>query len=324
MSDTPHSEPDVIPSQAPASPGAILRHARESQGLSCSEVGTALNLRAAVIESLEMDTYDEVPVAAYRRGYLRSYAQLLGVDVKQVMDLYQARMGNEEIERKVTPVYIAKPPSRLGAWLFRLMTLVVIAGVVGLTLMWWQSRGGSEPPTVGDNGPVSVDSIDGSRTETSPEPDEAQPQPTPETDSAAAVAEEAAETETAEPQTSAIVAATEAAAEQEAEAQAAAPDANAEEEANATSAQEAGSDASANTLQLSFNEQSWTEIYDGTNTRVLSGLQGAGTKATVEGEPPFRLVIGNASGVELNYRGETVDLRQRAGASNVARFTLGE
>ena len=322
MSDTPHSEPDVTPPQAPASPGAILRHARESQGLSRSEVGTALNLRAAVIEGLEMDTYDEVPVAAYRRGYLRSYAQLLGADVKQVMELYQARMGNEEIERKVTPVYIAKPPSRLGAWLFRLMTLVVIAGVVGLTLMWWQSRGGSEPPTVGDNGPVSVDSIDGSRTETSPEPDEAQPQPAPETDSAAAVAEEVAETDTAEPQIPAIVAATEAAAEQEAEAQAAAPDA--EEEDTATSVQEAGNDANANALQLTFNEQSWTEIYDGTNARVLSGLQGAGTKATVEGEPPFRLVIGNASGVELNYRGEAVDLRQRAGASNVARFTLGE
>jgi hypothetical protein len=77
-------------------------------------------------------------------------------------------------------------------------------------------------------------------------------------------------------------------------------------------------------LELTFNEQSWTEIFDANNRRVFVGLQEPGTTARVEGEPPFRLTVGNATGVELVWRGECVDLGARAGANNVARFTLGE
>lgn len=77
-------------------------------------------------------------------------------------------------------------------------------------------------------------------------------------------------------------------------------------------------------LELTFNEQSWTEIFDANNQRIFVGLQEPGTSASVEGEPPFRLTIGNATGVELIWAGESVDLGARAGANNVARFTLGE
>ncbi|MGM0521147.1 MAG: RodZ domain-containing protein, partial [Pseudomonadota bacterium] len=82
--------------------------------------------------------------------------------------------------------------------------------------------------------------------------------------------------------------------------------------------------AEPNTLELTFNQQSWTEIFDANNQRVLVGLQEPGTSASVEGEPPFRLTVGNATGVELRYQGDVVDLEERAGANNVARFTLGE
>jgi cytoskeleton protein RodZ len=77
-------------------------------------------------------------------------------------------------------------------------------------------------------------------------------------------------------------------------------------------------------IELTFNEQSWTEIFDATNERVFVGLQEPGTTARVEGEPPFRLTVGNATGVEMRWRGESMNLGPRAGANNVARFTLGE
>jgi cytoskeleton protein RodZ len=82
--------------------------------------------------------------------------------------------------------------------------------------------------------------------------------------------------------------------------------------------------ANPNLLELTFNEQSWTEIFDANNQRVFVGLQTPGTTASVEGEPPFRLTVGNATGVELRYQGELVNLAERAGTNNVARFTLGE
>ncbi|ATJ81401.1 RodZ domain-containing protein [Halomonas beimenensis] len=340
MSDTPHQEPDV--SAAQASPGEMLRRAREAMELSRDEVAEALNLRPAVIDGLERDDYDEVPIATYRRGYLRSYASLLDLDPEQVLAAYQARVGTDDLERKVTPVHVVnKPPSRLGAWLFRLATLVVIAGLVGLTLLWWQSRGGSQPPTPGDNAPVAVDSLDGTTTITGDDGEPVTGNAGTDEDWSSRVATAAEQPAPAEAPESPAPAAAETASPSPAEPESG-TDAPATEEAIATAGTEASPEAEpsgetdeaapapteptgdARVLELTFNEQSWTEIFDANNERVFVGLQEPGTTARVEGEPPFRLTVGNATGVELVWRGEPVDLAPRTGANNVARFTLGE
>ncbi len=337
MSDTHSQEPDAFAPQA--SPGELLRREREAMELSREEVAEALNLRPAVIDGLERDSYEEVPIVTYRRGYLRSYANLLGIDADQVLAAYQARFGSDDTERKVTPVHVVnKPPSRLGAWMFRLATLVVIAGLVGLTLMWWQSRGGSQPPTPGDNAPVAVDSLDGTTTtitqgggEAADEPAPAAATSAPEADDDATASEEAPAAEAASTEAAPTAAGDAAPSSPTADAgeaagAAAVPDDEATAatpEAEAAPADEAPA-PDAGVLRLTFNEQSWTEIFDATNQRVFVGLQEPGTTARVEGEPPFRLTVGNATGVELVWRGESVDLASRAGANNVARFTLGE
>lgn len=337
-----------------ASPGELLRREREAQGLEREEVASALNLRPAVIQGLESDSYEEVPVAAYRRGYLRSYANLLGIDDGPVLEAYRARFGGQETEHRITPVQVTRPPSRLGAWLFRLITVLVIAGLIGLTLMWWQSRGGSHPPSPGDSGPVSVDSLDGSTTITEDgsgtedsnstaddgDADESLP-PLPEQENDLGLVEDDAvvdapalgdseasgDNETGEPAPVEDVPAVDDTATR---ADTPAPDdaaATPEEPADAAAESEEPAEAAtgdAQVLELSFNEQSWTEIFDASNERVFVGLQEPGTTARVEGEPPFRLTVGNATGVELIWAGEPVDLEARAGANNVARFTLGE
>ncbi|MEQ6916392.1 RodZ domain-containing protein [Halomonas aquatica] len=335
---------ETIPRQG--SPGELLRRERESQGLDREEVAEALNLRPAVIQGLEDDSYEQVPVAVYRRGYLRSYAQLLGIDERVVLDAYKAQNGNDDTEHRVTPVQINRPPSRLGTWLFRLVTLLVIAGIIGLTLMWWQSRGGSQPPRLGDSGPVSVDSLDGTTTITeSPGGESDALPPLPEEESDLGLVDPsipAAETNGTEPVTlgdgqvpaqSEIVtddtmsdsAITDAAISDEGETPAdVAPTVATDVAAIAPEAIDEAPATDSRVLELAFNEQSWTEIFDASNQRIFVGLQEPGTTARVEGEPPFRLTVGNATGVELIWGGEPVDLVARAGANNVARFSLGE
>ncbi|MCC5881985.1 MAG: DUF4115 domain-containing protein [Halomonas sp.] len=311
---------------SPTSPGEMLRRERETQGLTREEVATALNLRPAVVTGMEDDNYEQVPVAAYRRGYLRAYARLLGIDDRPVLQAYADRYATQETEQRVTPVQVTKPPSRLGAWLFKIVTLLVIAGLIGLTLVWWQSRDGNQPPDVDDSEPVSVETLDGTTTieeEPRPEVEEALP-PVPvegvdpidgEADMALGEVDPSG-AQALLAQTGETATTDEAIAEE-----AAAQDIVTEEEPEVA---EVAAPADRTMLQLSFNEQSWTEIFDATNSRVFVGLQEPGTTAIVEGEPPFRLTIGNATGVELIWAGEPVDLRARAGANNVARFTLGE
>ncbi|MFG6157744.1 RodZ domain-containing protein [Halomonas sp. 1390] len=313
-----------------ASPGELLRRERESQGLDRDEVADALNLRPAVIQGLENDHYEEVPVPAYRRGYLRSYAQLLGIDDRQVLDAYKAHFGSADAEQRVTPVQINRPPSRLGAWLFRLVTLLVIAGMIGLTLMWWQSRGGSQPPTPGDSGPVAVDSLDGSTTITEDPAAEADDlPPLPEQESDLGLVDETASDDAPAQASAPAGDATQAPAEStatdgDAPADEGAGQATGDGDAPASDVASSSEAVDNTVLELTFNEQSWTEIFDADNQRIFVGLQQPGTSARVEGTPPFRLTVGNATGVELSWGGETVDLTARAGANNVARFTLGE
>ncbi|CAM3347087.1 RodZ domain-containing protein [Halomonas lysinitropha] len=327
MSDT-HTDDAAETASYQASPGEMLRHERETQGLDREEVAAALNLRPAVIRSLEEDSYEEVPIATYRRGYLRAYAHLLGIDDTPVLEAYRSRFGSEDAaQRKVTPIQITRPPSHLGTWLFRLMTVLVLAGLIGLTLMWWQSRGGNEPPDIGQSDPVSVDSLDGSSiiTDTTSPPPEADsdrlpPLPeedieaVPDTDIEAVPGTETTVDEGSQEDSSPATTADEVDADL---AETAVEQDAAEEEPTAP-------EPDSRLIELTFNEQSWTEIFDANNERIFVGLQEPGTTASVEGEPPFRMTVGNATGVELVWQGEPVDLEARAGANNVARFTLGE
>ncbi|WP_447553961.1 RodZ domain-containing protein [Vreelandella sp. EE22] len=307
MSDT-HLNENMTTDTSAASPGEMLNRQREQLGVPLADAARALNLRPAVVEGLERDHYEEIPVAAYRRGYLRAYAKYLGMDERLVLEAYQTRFGTTDTERKVSPVSTTRPPSRVGAWLFKLVTLLIVVGLIGVTVMWWQSRGGSEPPSMGAT-PSAEEERDLSASGENEAPAlPSTPVSAPEQNTAPAQAPEEAPVAPAPtlPSDTAIEAA------------------NAVAAAQAESVQDESPQADANTLALTFNEQSWTEIFDAGNQRVFVGLQTPGTTATVEGEPPFRLTIGNATGVELIYQGETVNLAQRAGANNVARFTLGE
>lgn len=344
MSGT-QSQESVINSTTTASPGELLFRQREQLGVPLADAARALNLRPAVIAGLEQDNYQEIPVAAYRRGYLRAYAKYLGMDDRLVLEAYQAHNGDIDTERKVTSVSTVRPPSRLGAWLFKLVTLLVIVGLIAVTVMWWQSRGGNEPPGFDSsstnetaNAPTQSSSALTETVETTGESTAASSSFTTSGENAGLTSDAARITPTpTAPQSPTSDDAGDSAAAVEpssqtdtsGEAQAAAPaESDVVEsdvvESESSSIADTESTASANTLELTFNEQSWTEIFDATNQRVFVGLQSPGTSTTVEGEPPFRLTVGNATGVELRYQGEEVDLPARAGANNVARFTLGE
>lgn len=308
---------DTAPS---ASPGELLRRERETQGLAREDVASALNLRQSVVAGIEADNYEQVPVAAYRRGYLRAYARLLGMDDSSVLDAYTTQFGKHESEHRVIPVQVTRPPSRIGAWLFKLVTLLVIVGLIGLTVVWWLSRDGNQPPAVDESGPVSVETLDGTTTiEEAPRPDidESIPPvplegidpldtPAPRLGEVDPSGAQALMTQADPPPAVNVTEPTDNVIE------------------DTATAAESATPAGRHILQLTFNEQSWTEIFDAANQRVFVGLQEPGTVATVEGEPPFRLTIGNATGVELRWGDEPVDLGAQAGANNVARFTLGE
>lgn len=74
-------------------------------------------------------------------------------------------------------------------------------------------------------------------------------------------------------------------------------------------------------LQFRFARDAWVEIRDGEGRVIFSQLNPAGATREIRGRPPLQLVVGNASGVELSYRGTPVDLSPYT-RTDVARLTL--
>ena len=74
-------------------------------------------------------------------------------------------------------------------------------------------------------------------------------------------------------------------------------------------------------LELEFGEVSWVQIKQANGKILLSQLNPAGSRQSIEGVPPFEVVIGNAANVRLKYNDAPVDLRPYFKV-DVARLTL--
>lgn len=68
--------------------GAILAKERKKQKKSVEEVAEELNLSPYQIRAIELDQSDGLPGATYVRGYIRSYANLLGLNADTVLNSF--------------------------------------------------------------------------------------------------------------------------------------------------------------------------------------------------------------------------------------------
>jgi cytoskeleton protein RodZ len=71
-----------------------------------------------------------------------------------------------------------------------------------------------------------------------------------------------------------------------------------------------------------FDEQSWIDVRDGSGKVLVQRTVAPGLTLAVEGDPPFRVFLGNAAAVRVDYDGEPHVLAPRKDGL-YARFTLG-
>ena len=75
-------------------------------------------------------------------------------------------------------------------------------------------------------------------------------------------------------------------------------------------------------LRMNFRDRSWVEIRQSDGTVLMSQNNAPGSTKMVEGTPPFLVVIGNASKVDLEFRGQAVDLAAFVGRDDIAKLRL--
>jgi len=78
-----------------ANVGTRLRFERERQGYSVHDIAEQLRLRPRQVQALEDGNYDALPGQTFVAGFLRSYANALGLDAVAVVDLYKSEYSGE-------------------------------------------------------------------------------------------------------------------------------------------------------------------------------------------------------------------------------------
>src|SRR5206468_11913203 len=82
--------------------GNSLREARVRRGVDFAQAELATKIRGKYLRALEDDQFDVLPAETYVKGFLRTYAEYLGLDGQLYVDEFNSRfVSGEEHEPRV-------------------------------------------------------------------------------------------------------------------------------------------------------------------------------------------------------------------------------
>ncbi len=304
-------------------PGSVLRSTRESLGYTQQDVADSLNLTLRAVDDLECERWDRFHAVAFARGYVKSYAKLLGLDPQTVVADYGEFT---EPESEAPPVALLREASaggvgRLGemfqrqpgAVLSGTVVIAIAAIAIALVMVWPESDQATEPSL-------------SQRSALTPPPGPAVAAPAlsaPEvgaTSGRSSPLSGAAETEAIMPSTT-VAESDVVAASPPAATEVVVPDAE-QHPAPAVAPARRITPIGDDRLELSFSSDCWVEIKDGAGQSLYSNLSRSGDTLHLVGGGPFRILLGYGPGVSLTFNGEPVPLA-RYTRNNVASVVLG-
>ena len=84
--------------------GQRLKQARESKRLTLDKVFEGTRIRVAYLQALESDDHSVMPSPVQARGYLRNYAEFLGLNFDQLLDEMRAQAQGASSDELITPM----------------------------------------------------------------------------------------------------------------------------------------------------------------------------------------------------------------------------
>ncbi len=190
--------------------GETLKRERELRQISLKEISEATKINSRYLDALEKNEFRHLPGGVFNKGFVRAFAQYIGIDPEAMVESYleelrtqESRAQEKEKERgrraggeprRVWTVPEA-PRSRRGLWIAVAVVVfiaAVIAGTLGISALR-RLRGGTRPAAPQDaavgaaapgEGPGGTPPVDGS-TGGSPS-QSARPEPAPPKDPAQA------------------------------------------------------------------------------------------------------------------------------------------
>jgi cytoskeleton protein RodZ len=298
----------AIPESTTGQPsfGQRLRTAREAKGLTHNDVAQRLRLPLRLIGRLEADDYSGMEQGVYLRGYLSSYARLVGVPT----------VAAETIASQHThaaPLVATGKVSR-SRYLFDRYsvsaTYLILTGLIVVPAVWLATHGGLEqnlarttpldsPTTIQVPAQTPIDAA---------------------ADNTAADTNAATDAATAPADATTSVAATETPKQEQPVVASMTPFTTPAPPAPVQDAT-AHVGSGAHSMSLKLSQASWVEILAADGSKLEYGILPAGSERTYSSDKPVSVRLGNAEGAEVKVDGKAIDLAPFRHA-NVARLRV--
>lgn len=300
-----------------AGAGAWLAAARKTRGLSLASLAAQLKVPEARLAALEAERWSELPDGPYARGLATSFCRALGLDPKEVLQLMPgaAPVALEKVAEGINRPLQLHPRQRLQASGPLLLLLLLLLAVAAGVALWPQGRSlpwsfASQVPEA-DAEPVRmVEAPSVPLPVTAPASQAASQSPRPSASvaqggTAASAPPPVPVTAPVQPSSASVAVA------------ASVPVAQG---VSPVPAPVATNEAAL--LTVVAREETWVSISDARGASLVARVLTAGERLQFEAPAaPLRVVLGNAPGAELNWRGQSQDLAPFH-AVRVARLTL--
>lgn len=127
--------------------GAMLRERRLAHGLGVDQIGETLRIRPSFIDAIEQNRIDQLPGLPYALGFVRSYADFLGLDQHEVVTRFKKDVSGEGVKTPLSfPTMAPKGGRAPGAGALG-FAVVVAASLFGAWYYFGQERA-IEPPAI--------------------------------------------------------------------------------------------------------------------------------------------------------------------------------
>jgi cytoskeletal protein RodZ len=131
--------------------GEILRTAREARKLSVEQVNRETKISVQTVRSLEQDDFGSFPSETYLKGFVRTYAEFLGLDGNRLWAMIGARGAPAAGPGPAWETESGLHEERLGPprWIRSILIPVLLVVILVLVVLLVRERRRDSSPAVG-------------------------------------------------------------------------------------------------------------------------------------------------------------------------------
>lgn len=298
-------------------PGQMLSEARKKLSLSTEYVTDKLKFKKNVVQNIEQDLFDQKLPATFNRGYLRSYAKLVNINVDEVLSAYDM-LGVAEVQRSEMQSFSNLTVKQAEHSRIMWLSYFIAAVLCGLMVLWWQQ----EPKQMADENTPAEPAISTAPNASLDEENKIEltelknnlestltisDKPVVASEESLPI-DDATKQDIIEPIIKPIVVESKTATFA-----GVTPDTTPKEDQKPV--------ADLSTAVFTFLGDCWVNIYDATGERIAWGVKKSGYVMTVTGKAPLKVTLGKPELAAIVFNDQLIDM-STFNVGNIAKFTL--